>query len=646
MRSWSDHLADQDGGPSPAGDGRRRPDAIGSADGIGVVVIAAGAGAGVRSTDRSSNSAGPAMAIMSRGAVLGKAAPTLLRYLARIFRRQMLSLSGIGIALGGLFFAAALTPTLVPRSYLAQGALAGACFAIGYAAGNLLRWLWHYLELPEPPARVKLVANTWITITSLLVVLVFLWQAAEWQNSIRAVMNMNPVESAHPMKVCAIALITFSVLLAAARLFKFVAMFLSAQIRRLIPRKIANLAGVLLATVLFWSVASNLLVRTAFRVLDSSFREFDALHEPGRPKPTDPGKTGSAESLVKWSSLGRTGREFVGSAPSAAEITAVTGKPALEPVRVYVGLLGASTAQARAKLALDELKRQGGFSRSVLVIITPTGTGWIDPAAIDTVEYLEHGDIASVAVQYSYLNSPLSLLFQAEYGAESARALFDEIYAYWTTLPRDRRPRLFLHGLSLGAMNSEKSLEMLETISDPIAGALWSGPPFVSEMWRSITANRNKGSPAWLPEFRDGRFVRFMNQGGRTAPIETPWGPVRVVYLQYASDPVVLFDYRDAYQRPAWMDSPRGPDVSPELRWYPVITMLQLAFDMAVATGTPIGYGHTYAPEDYVDAWAAVTNVRGWSAGALAKLKKHLADEAKKASEAPRDNNPYADRGG
>jgi len=39
---------------------------------------------------------------------------------------------------------------------------------------------------------------------------------------------------------------------------------------------------------------------------------------------------------------------------------------------------------------------------------------------------------------------------------------------------------------------------------------------------------------------------------------------------------------------PAWMDAPRGPDVSPELRWYPVVTMLQLAVDMAVATGTPM----------------------------------------------------------
>ncbi|WGD49669.1 alpha/beta-hydrolase family protein [Bradyrhizobium sp. CB1650] len=552
----------------------------------------------------------------------------------------MLSLSGVGLMLGALFFAAALTPTLIPRSYLTQGVLAGACFAIGYLAGIVWRWLWHYLELPEPSARVRSSANALVAAGCLLVVIIYLRRAAEWQNSIRAVMNMTPVETAHPLKVCVIALTTFVVLLALARLFVLVAGFLAARKGRVIPRKIANVLGVLVAALLFWSIANNLLIRTAFRALDSSFREFDALLEPERPQPTAPGKTGSPASLVKWKQLGRAGREFVASGPTAAEISAVTGRPAQEPVRVYVGLGGGNSAQARARLALDELKRQHGFERSILIVITPTGTGWIDPAAMNAVEYLHHGDVASVAVQYSYLNSPLSLLFQPEYGAEAARALFSEIYGYWTRLPKDRRPKLYLHGLSLGAMNSEKSAELFETIGDPIAGALWSGPPFESRIWRTITANRNQGSPAWLPEFRDNRFVRFMNQNGPTVPAEAPWGALRVVYLQYASDPITLFAYRDAYQRPAWMAAPRGPDVSPELRWYPVVTMLQLALDMAVATSAPMGFGHVFAPEHYVDAWVAVTDVHDWSADALARLKDHLAAEARKASERSADDNP------
>jgi uncharacterized membrane protein len=570
----------------------------------------------------------------------------VVRYSAGIVGRQMRSLSGVGLALGALFFAAALTPTLVPRSYLTQGALAGACFAIGYGAGVLWRWLWHYLELPEPSPRMRSIANALIAGACLLVVIRYLWRAAEWQNSIRAVMNMEPVETTRPFKTCAIALITFVVILALARLFKLATHVLSARMRRFIPRKIANVVGVLVAILVFWSIANNFLIRTAFRALDSSFREFDALIEPERPQPTAPGKTGSTASLVRWHELGRAGREFVASGPTAAQISAFTGRPARDPVRVYVGLRGADTARERAKLALDELKRQGGFERSTLIVITPTGTGWIDPSAMDTVEYLHDGDVASVAVQYSYLNSPLSLLFQPEYGAEAARALFAEIYGYWIALPRDTRPKLYLHGLSLGAMNSEKSAELFETIGDPIAGALWSGPPFASRIWRSVTENRNEGSPAWLPEFRDSRFVRFMNQNGPTVSADAPWGPMRVVYLQYASDPIVLFDYRDAYHVPAWMRPPRGLDVSPDLRWYPVVTMLQLALDMAVATGTPMGFGHVYAPEHYVDAWVAVTDVH-WSSDALARLKDHLGKAARTAIDAnASDDNPYRDRGG
>jgi len=324
--------------------------------------------------------------------------------------------------------------------------------------------------------------------------------------------------------------------------------------------------SVSVAVVLFWSLANGVFVRVALDLLNSSFRARDALFEPERSKPMDPAQTGSTASLVDWSSLGRAGREFVATRRTAAEISAFTHHPAIEPVRVYVGLNAADTAATRARLALAELKRVGAFDRSMLIVVTPTGTGWIDPSAMNAVEYLHHGDVASVAIQYSYLSSPLSSLVQPEYGAEAARLLFHEVYGYWTTLPKDKRPKLYLHGLSLGAMNSEKSVELFETIGDPINGALWSGPPFGSRLWRSLTDRRNADSPAWLPEFRDGRVVRFMNQTGSSVPADAPWGPTRIVYLQYASDAVTFFDVQDFYRRPAWLEGRRGPDVSPQLR--------------------------------------------------------------------------------
>ena len=197
---------------------------------------------------------------------------------------------------------------------------------------------------------------------------------------------------------------------------------------------------------------------------------------------------------------------------------------------------------------------------------------------------------------------------------------------------------------SLGALNSARSFDLFDIIGDPIAGAVWSGPPFASRVWRSITDGRNDGSPMWLPEFRDSRFVRFMNQNGSTVPPEAPWGPMRLVFLQYASDAITFFDPRDAFRRPAWMDAPVGPDVSPKLSWYPIVTMLKLAVDMPMAMQAPPGYGHVFAPEHYVDAWVAAADVRTWTPESLAKLKRFLGEEARRAMKD--GDSAYAGRGG
>jgi len=557
------------------------------------------------------------------------------------------ALSGVGLLLGTLFFAASLTPTLIPRTYVTQGLLAGISFATGYGLGVLWRWLWAYMELPEPGAHMRRAVNMAVFGSCMVVAGLFLRQAADWQNSIRVLMEMEPVDSAHPLKVCAIAVIAFFMLLAVGRLFGRVVGVVSRYIHRYVPQRLANVLGLVVAALLFWSFASGVFFRGTLYLMDSSYRQRDALIEPSAPRPDSPYRSGSADSLMTWSQLGRAGREFIASGPTAEDINAVTGRPAREPIRVYAGLRTAEQPAERARLALNELIRMDAFERSVLVVITPTGTGWIDPAAMDSIEYLHDGDVASVAVQYSYLSSPLSLAVQPEYGVDVARALFAEIYDYWTKLPKDGRPRLYLHGLSLGAYNSERSAQLFEMIADPIDGALWSGPTFQNTLWRMITHDRNEGSPAWLPEFHDGSIIRFMNQDGPTVPGDTPWGPIRVVYLQYPSDPVTFFDPMGFYRPPAWMNAPRAADVSPELRWYPIVTMLQLALDMMLAGTTPIGYGHVYAPEHYVRAWLEITEPKGWAEASIAGLNQHLADAMARAmSDEADEETPYANRGG
>jgi uncharacterized membrane protein len=138
-----------------------------------------------------------------------------------------------------------------------------------------------------------------------------------------------------------------------------------------------------------------------------------------------------------------------------------------------------------------------------------------------------------------------------------------------------------------------------------------------------------------------------MNQNGVAVQPGSAWGPLRIVYLQYASDAITFFDPRDVYRRPDWMAPPRGPDVSPELRWYPIVTMLQLALDMLMANQTPIGYGHVFAPAHYVDAWLTLMEVQGWPPDRIAGLKAHLSRAAATAIAAPDDDeDAYANRGG
>ncbi|MGU3577241.1 alpha/beta hydrolase [Brucellaceae bacterium C25G] len=532
------------------------------------------------------------------------------------------SFNAIGLLIGTLFFAASLTPSLLPRTYVMQGLLSGVSLAAGYGLGVIFTTLWIKLELPRFQPKIRRFLKITGSSFCIPILFIFLWHTAEWQNSIRALMQLEPVETAHPFYVALIAFISFTFLIGIVRLFKGLMRFSSRKAQRFAPKPMAYLLGSIIAVTIFWSAGEGILFRGALHMADSSFRALDELMEPDTAQPLDPFKTGSQASLVAWRDLGRQGREFIANGPTQEDISAFRNKPAMEPIRVYVGLNAADTVEARAKLALQELIRAGGFERSTLVIVTPTGTGWVDAEAMDPLEYLLDGDVASVAVQYSYLASWLSLLFEPDYGSKTSRALFREVYGYWTKLPKDTRPNLYLYGLSLGALSSERSAELFEVISDPYQGSLLAGPPFPSSVWQAMTDARTADSPSWLPVVGDGSYVRFTAQKDALDNATAPWGPIRTVYLQYASDPIVFFEYASLYRKPSWMDDPRGPDVSPNFRWYPVVTFLQLALDLAMATTTPMGYGHVYAGEHYIDGWREVLNLDDWSASDLDRLKE------------------------
>lgn len=530
------------------------------------------------------------------------------------------SFSFVGLVFAALFFSASVTPSLLPRHYIVQGLLSGLSLAMGYGVGMACLWFYHFFGLRVPTEQTQRIAKRVIVGLVVVIFVTFLWQMTAWQNSIRELMELPALETSYPVRVMGIAGVFGAVLVAMGRLFLRSVLWVSQKLQRFVPPRIAHAIGFISVAVCVFLLTNDVIAKRLLDSADQAFLRIDKIVDDDLDQPADPDLTGSQASLVSWESIGRQGKSFLRRGPTQEQIAEFHGQKAKRPIRVYVGMRTKPTMRERAKLALEELKRVGGFERETLIVATPTGTGWLDPSAVDTVEYLHAGDTAIVSMQYSYLPSWITILVDPQRSIKSANALFDEVYGYWKTLPKESRPKLYLHGLSLGSLGSERSADLYTIFEDPIDGAVWSGPPFPSQNWQHIVQNRNEGTPVWLPTFRDERLVRFTSQKNalKTGP---PWGAIRVVYVQYASDPMVWFSPDLAWNSPDWLDAPRGPDVSPELRWYPMVTFLQIACDLPMATAVPLGYGHNYSPSSYIDAWIAVTEPANWTEEKTARLK-------------------------
>lgn len=531
----------------------------------------------------------------------------------------------IGIILGTLLMAVSLTPSLIPRPWLDQVAISALSFVCGYAIGVLLSALWRYLELPSIPQRAQRWAVLGTILISGLVLLSFAFRMLTWQNNLREVVEMEPVDSVYSVRVVLLAAALAAVLILLFRLLGWLGGVIIGFVMRYLPQRYGRVLGILLVAVLYAALFNGVLLRYVANVANSAYvLQNNANYENVAP-PTSALRSGSPDSLVSWDSLGREGRRFVGTGPSPDDIAAFwDGAQAREPIRIYIGKQSAETPQERADLALEELIRTGAFDRHLLLLVTATGNGWVDANALDSLEYMYGGDTAIVAFQYSYLPSTFALVVDPSSAPEASVTMFDEIHGYWQDLDESTRPEFYLHGLSLGAYGSQAAVSSVALFNDLIDGALWAGPPFVSEFWRRITNHRDEGTPVWRPVYQGGTTIRFTNTGEGLQEAPEAWQDNRFIYLQQAGDPIVFFSIDSLYREPQWMqEESRSPKVPPDMEWYPVVTFWQLVFDMVLATSDtlPDGNGHRYGSDSYIESWVALTQPSNWSDEQTEELK-------------------------
>lgn len=550
---------------------------------------------------------------------------------------RWLRLHPVGLTVGTTFALLAMTPSLIPRDWLFQGVLSGISAAAGYGVGVTLAWLlrrsaqWRRLSKqvhPRLPPWAPTCAWAVLLITTPVALVTMLVIAAVWQREIAALMAMDQPTTGGWLRAGPLLLAVAALLLAAARGIRWFACLLARVLGRWVrlPRRVAAVAGTVLAGFLIVVLLDDVLLHRVLSISDSAFGAINSETYQGVTQPLQATRSGSPASLVPWSSLGREGRSFVAGGRPAADLAEAGARVPEEPIRVYVGLDSAPTPQERARLAVAELERTGAFDRSVLAVVTTTGTGWINTPAPDVLELMYGGDTAIVATQYSYLPSWLSFLVDRSRAQETGRLLFDAVHARVAQLPAQHRPRLLVYGESLGSQGSEAAFATLGDIRAKADGVLWVGPPNSNRLWNSLVKRRDPGTPEVKPVYASGLVVRFAADAADLTEPPTPWVRPRVLYLQNPSDPVVWWSPDLIFKRPDWLVEPHGDDVLGAMSWYPVVTFCQVTADLTNAQSVPDGHGHNYRGL-ILDAWVAVAAPEGWTGADTARVRQILSRE-------------------
>jgi uncharacterized membrane protein len=308
--------------------------------------------------------------------------------------------------------------------------------------------------------------------------------------------------------------------------------------------------------------------------------------------------SGGPASAVAWPSLSREGVRFVNLALTRQEIADVTGTPieaVRAPVRAFAGLASGPTVDGRVDLVMEDLDRLGAFERSVLCVASPTGSGYVNYVATETLEYLTRGDCATVALQYSLRPSFLSL-DRVAMGREQNRALMHALEWRLQGMPQGRRPRLVGFGESLGAHTMQDAFLHEGTSGLHRVGmdrALFLGTPAGSGWARQWRLDPAKADP-------DGEVTEVASYAEWLALPPDDRARRRYVLLSHHEDPITHFEPALIVQEPGWLGpaASRPPGISRLACWYPlttfVLTLVDVKNAMSVTPGRFAARGHDY----------------------------------------------------
>lgn len=531
-----------------------------------------------------------------------------------------MDISLIGVVGALVMYGVSVSPSLLARSWQWHAVASGVLSAVGYIVGLTIQ-RFYALVVPRLGVQITAPQSVSIAFRAVLLLGFFLWFLRWLLQSYRERKRANHLVGMRGETLGEYLLGTFCAfllmlaLLGVAWGLQWIGRAIVIVLSQWMHMVFALALSLLILVVIVYALTSQVLLKLGINFFTRHARKMNNRTAKGIVQPQVPERSGSPQSRSSWRAVGGQGRVFLGRGPSCADIEAVTGCSAMEPIRVYAGMPEeGQSLQSAADLVVEELHRTGAFDRAVILIATSTGSGWVDEWQVQPLEYLTRGNCATASMQYSFVPSSINFLTDLDVSEEAAVILFETIRRAVDEIPEDRRPALFVCGESLGAYASQHVFSGIVDVLSRTDGALWVGTPAFTPMHAELTAIRHRGSPEVAPVVANGRHVRFVNVPenlwadvyGRELG---DWNYPRVVYAQHPSDPVVWWNSELVWHKPDWISEKVDGDVSPHMQYTRGATYIQVLVDMPVAGTAPGGHGHTYH-EELIPLWEAILGLR------------------------------------
>lgn len=517
-------------------------------------------------------------------------------------------------------------PLLLVKPPWAQSVAIGICSAFGYGFGALLGsivyWIARALALQVVVEKRVLRLLAWIVSAGLLALatwgFVMNYRAAIKTASLTGMEK--PSVIIYLLELALGAALAWGILQLISLVHQLTVKLIKSFGSRL-PLPLARLAGWVLVITVVALVLYGGVIRGGLGWASKQAAELNKQTYPNASRPTSELVSGSVTSNEDWNLLGKEGRAYVAHTPSKSEISKLTKLPATQPIRAYASVAQHKNVAETARAVVAELERTGAFERPVLAVITTTGTGWVNSWNPGAFEYVTGGNCATAAMQYSYNPSWVQILANKDEVKRAGTTLVRAVLEKVPTLPKDKRPKVYLSGESLGAYSGLAALTELSKTAHGrhlvslVSGQLWAGTPAFTPERVNLERARTHGSPQIAPVIDNGRHIRVVTSHGELATDIYGrelgrWSYPRTIYAQHASDPVTRWELPIWTAEPDWMREDAGHDVDSHLRWHWFVTFTQLSAELPLAIETEPGHGHNYQGE-YLAYWRSLLGLPG-----------------------------------